>query len=164
MTLATVKPVLTSPRYCNPAHVGSQWQWRVWPSNTINKRTHSTPLCALGNLHPVMEFLTYLQIRFYFLLHFLKIHTLCVGGGKLYSAGSDQAIISWNLENLTLHKKIEVCCTIIASSFLWQAGCNSYLLEKPLLCPQNAHDNIICAIVYNGKYLFTSSHSCIKVS
>jgi len=34
---------------------------------------------------------------------------MCVGGGKLYSAGSDHAIISWNLENLTLHKKIEVC-------------------------------------------------------
>lgn len=29
---------------------------------------------------------------------------------------------------------------------------------------QNAHDNIICAIVYNGQYLFTSSHSCIKVA
>jgi len=66
--------------------------------------------------------------------HTNDIHTMCVGGGKLYSAGSDHAIISWNLENLTLHKKIE-----------------------------NAHDNIICAIVYNGKYLFTSSHSCIKV-
>ncbi|CAH3032173.1 unnamed protein product [Pocillopora meandrina] len=66
--------------------------------------------------------------------HADDIHTMCVGGGKLYSAGSDQAIISWNLENLTLHKKIE-----------------------------NAHDNIICAIVYNGQYLFTSSHSCIKV-
>ena len=39
---------------------------------------------------------------------------MCVGGGKLYSAGSDQAIISWNLENLTLHKKIEVCCTVIS--------------------------------------------------
>lgn len=38
---------------------------------------------------------------------------MCVGGGKLYSAGSDQAIISWNLENLTLHKKIEVCCHIL---------------------------------------------------
>lgn len=66
--------------------------------------------------------------------HSNDIHAMCVGGGKLYSAGSDQSIISWNLENLTLHKKVE-----------------------------NAHDNIICAIVYNGKYLFTSSHSCIKV-
>ena len=36
-----------------------------------------------------------------------------------------------------------------------------------LLCflfSQHAHDNIICAIVYNGKFLFTSSHSCIKVN
>lgn len=48
------------------------------------------------------------MLKFFFLLS-LKIHTMCVGGGKLYSAGSDQAIISWNLENLTLHKKIEVC-------------------------------------------------------
>ena len=50
--------------------------------------------------------------NFFFLLS-LKIHTMCVGGGKLYSAGSDQAIISWNLENLTLHKKIEVCYHIL---------------------------------------------------
>lgn len=42
--------------------------------------------------------------------------------------------------------------------------CNSHLLLKMFLFAQNAHDNIICAIVYNGKYLFTSSHSCIKVS
>ncbi|XP_068695016.1 E3 ubiquitin-protein ligase TRAF7-like [Montipora capricornis] len=66
--------------------------------------------------------------------HTGDIHAMCAGGGKLYSAGSDQAIISWNLENLTLHKRVE-----------------------------NAHDNVICAIIYNGKYLFTSSHSCIKV-
>ncbi|XP_015748857.1 PREDICTED: E3 ubiquitin-protein ligase TRAF7-like [Acropora digitifera] len=66
--------------------------------------------------------------------HTGDIHTMCVGGGKLYSAGSDQAIISWNLENLTLHRRVE-----------------------------NAHNNVICAIIYNGKYLFTSSHSCIKV-
>ena len=32
------------------------------------------------------------------------------------------------------------------------------------LFSQHAHDNIICAIVYNGKFLFTSSHSCIKVN
>ena len=122
--------------------------------------THPHYVQSLGDLH----FVT-IKICCYFLLHFLKIHTMCVGGGKLYSAGSDQAIISWNLENLTLHKKIEVCCTIIvASSFLLQVGCYSYLLEKSSLFPQNAHDNIICAIVYNGKYLFTSSHSCIKVS
>lgn len=48
------------------------------------------------------------KIKNYFIFFLLKIHTMCVGGGKLYSAGSDQAIISWNLENLTLHKKVEV--------------------------------------------------------
>lgn len=52
------------------------------------------------------------MLNFFFLLS-PKIHTMCVGGGKLYSAGSDQAIISWNLENLTLHKKIEVCYRIL---------------------------------------------------
>ncbi|CAH3151091.1 unnamed protein product [Porites evermanni] len=66
--------------------------------------------------------------------HSNDIHAMCIGGGKLYSVASDQSIISWNLENLTLHKRVE-----------------------------HAHDNIICAIVYNGKFLFTSSHSCIKV-
>ena len=45
--------------------------------------------------------------KWYFL--FYQIHAMCAGGGKLYSAGSDQAIISWNLENLTLHKRVEVC-------------------------------------------------------
>lgn len=39
---------------------------------------------------------------------FLQIHAMCIGGGKLYSVGSDQSIISWNLENLTLHKRVEV--------------------------------------------------------
>ena len=38
---------------------------------------------------------------------------MCVGGGKLYSAGSDQSIISWNLENLTLHKRVEVYGNLI---------------------------------------------------
>ena len=63
---------------------------------------------SLGILYFVIEFVT-LKIHFSFRITFLQIHTMCVGGGKLYSAGSDQAIISWNLENLTLHKKIEVC-------------------------------------------------------
>lgn len=63
---------------------------------------------SLGNLYLVIEFVT-LKIHFSFHIPFLQIHTMCVGGGKLYSAGSDHAIISWNLENLTLHKKIEVC-------------------------------------------------------
>lgn len=91
---------------------------------------------------------------------------MCVGGGKLYSAGSDQAIISWNLENLTLHKKVEVGYIIVSGILrqgLFLTDATLIYLKFPSFF-QNAHDNIICAIVYNGKYLFTSSHSCIKVS
>ncbi|XP_048577065.1 E3 ubiquitin-protein ligase TRAF7 isoform X2 [Nematostella vectensis] len=66
--------------------------------------------------------------------HSSDIHTMCVGGGRLFSAGSDQTIIAWSLDTLKQHAKVE-----------------------------KAHDNIICAIVYNGRYVFTSSHSCITV-
>ena len=45
-------------------------------------------------------------------LLFLQIHAMCIGGGKLYSVGSDQSIISWNLENLTLHKRVEVLSVV----------------------------------------------------
>ena len=64
---------------------------------------------ALFVVNSVTLHLTACKINVFFLLLLFKIHTMCVGGGKLYSAGSDQAIISWNLENLTLHKKVEVC-------------------------------------------------------
>lgn len=66
--------------------------------------------------------------------HTSDIHTMCTGGGKLYTAGSDMTIIAWNLDNLTENNRVE-----------------------------KAHENIICAIVYSGKYVFTSSHSTIKV-
>ena len=48
--------------------------------------------------------------------------------------------------------------------FLLQVWWVLTLFSYSLIFFQNAHDNIICAIVYNGQYLFTSSHSCIKVA
>ena len=39
----------------------------------------------------------------------------------------------------------------------WRSSCHVLLL-------QNAHDNIICAMVFVGEHLFTASFSLIKVS
>ena len=84
--------------------------WHIKRYNNRKKCTVKPIMCnllAFSILSFMIEFVT-LKIHFSFRIPFLQIHTMCVGGGKLYSAGSDQAIISWNLENLTLHQKIEV--------------------------------------------------------
>ncbi|XP_065057671.1 E3 ubiquitin-protein ligase TRAF7-like [Rhopilema esculentum] len=62
------------------------------------------------------------------------IHVLCVGDRLLYSGGSDKCIRTWDLSNYQAH-----------------------------FVKEDAHDNIVCAIVYTGKYIFSSSFASIKV-
>eukprot|EP00794_Sanderia_malayensis_P000342 gene342-975_t len=62
------------------------------------------------------------------------VHALCTGGGFLYSAGSDKSIRVWSLSSFSLQ-----------------------------LAREDAHDNIICAILYTGKYIFSSSLASIKI-
>lgn len=66
--------------------------------------------------------------------HSKVVHTMVASGDLLYTGGSDMSIKSWNMESLTQHSSVE-----------------------------NAHDNIITAMVLVGDYLFSSSHSLIKV-
>ncbi|XP_013393476.1 E3 ubiquitin-protein ligase TRAF7-like isoform X2 [Lingula anatina] len=66
--------------------------------------------------------------------HIDTVHTIAVGEGCLYSAGADFTIKRWNIETL----------------------------EEQQVA-QSAHENVICAMVCCGEYLFTSSYATIKV-
>lgn len=62
------------------------------------------------------------------------IHALCTTGGFLYSAGADKSIKVWNIENIQLHNTRE-----------------------------DAHSDVISALVTTGSYIFSGSYSSIKV-
>ncbi|OWF34765.1 E3 ubiquitin-protein ligase TRAF7-like isoform X1 [Mizuhopecten yessoensis] len=66
--------------------------------------------------------------------HSKVVHTMVASGDILYTGGGDMSIRAWNMETLTQHSSVE-----------------------------NAHDNIITAMVLVGDYLFSASHSLIKV-
>ncbi|XP_069112218.1 E3 ubiquitin-protein ligase TRAF7-like isoform X3 [Argopecten irradians] len=66
--------------------------------------------------------------------HSKVVHSMVASGDILYTGGSDMSIRAWNMESLSEHSHVE-----------------------------NAHDNIITAMVLVGDYLFSSSHSVIKV-
>ncbi|XP_033754301.1 E3 ubiquitin-protein ligase TRAF7-like isoform X2 [Pecten maximus] len=66
--------------------------------------------------------------------HSKVVHTMVASGDILYTGGSDMSIRAWNMESLCEHSNVE-----------------------------NAHDNIITAMVLVCDYLFSSSHSVIKV-
>ncbi|CAB3981639.1 E3 ubiquitin- ligase TRAF7-like [Paramuricea clavata] len=66
--------------------------------------------------------------------HTEVIHAICSTRTMLYTTGADKSLCSWNMNSLSEQKRIA-----------------------------DAHDDVICALVCTGKYLFTSSQSCIKV-
>lgn len=61
---------------------------------------------------------------------------MCVGGGKLYSAGADQSIISWNLENLTHNKMMEVGGLLILPPlmFIYNLTCLPFVMSSLSFC------------------------------
>ena len=117
----------------------------------------------MSNLHPVEKFVT-LKNTFLFSCSFSQdSHYVCwrwktlqcrirssnylMELRKFNPAQKNRGLLYYLSKQLSLASWMQLLFTLKCFSF-----------------PQNAHDNIICAIVYNGKYLFTSSHSCIKVS
>lgn len=66
--------------------------------------------------------------------HSGDVHALCTCGRFLYSAGTDKSIKVWNIDNLQFHTSRE-----------------------------DAHSDVIGALISTGKYIFSGSYSSIKV-
>ncbi|XP_064598686.1 E3 ubiquitin-protein ligase TRAF7-like isoform X2 [Liolophura sinensis] len=95
---------------------------------------------------------------------------------KLYSGGADGEVKVWNLDHLSLgcvktlvgHKRT-VHCLSVGHGYLYSAGedfnIKMWTLDtaEEFKTLENAHENIICSMVICNGYLFTSSHSLIKV-
>ncbi|XP_041376472.1 E3 ubiquitin-protein ligase TRAF7-like isoform X2 [Gigantopelta aegis] len=101
---------------------------------------------------------------------------LCAYKGKLYSAGADSVIKVWDLESLAkgcinnFHGHTGVVhCLVVSSDRLYSAG-NDHSIRvwdietgSQVQNLENAHDNLICAMVVFDKYICTSSFSLIKI-
>ncbi|KAL8613879.1 hypothetical protein ACOMHN_032869 [Nucella lapillus] len=101
---------------------------------------------------------------------------LVASRGRLYSAGNDQVIKVWNLDqlakgcidNLRGHTD-RVHAMVMQGKKLFSGGADTSIrcwdtengTQTALV--EGAHDNIICAMAIAGEYLFTSSFSLIKV-
>ncbi|XP_063439554.1 E3 ubiquitin-protein ligase TRAF7-like isoform X3 [Mytilus trossulus] len=95
---------------------------------------------------------------------------------KVFSSGSDSTIKVWDMENLAKGciKTMEghtgtVHSMAVHEDSLYSAGddrsirvWNAKTFEEEK-CVENAHDNIISAMIVAGEYLFTSTFSLIKV-
>ncbi|CAH1779015.1 unnamed protein product [Owenia fusiformis] len=66
--------------------------------------------------------------------HCDAIHCIAIGYDALYSGGADKSLRKWSLETL-----------------------------EEVACQEEAHDNIICAILTTSEFTFTASFSVIKV-
>ncbi|XP_038067895.1 E3 ubiquitin-protein ligase TRAF7-like isoform X2 [Patiria miniata] len=108
--------------------------------------------------------------------HDAAIHCLATRGHKLYSSGADKVIKVWDVDalskgcvqNIKGHTDT-VNALLAGSDFLYSAGEDQtlrmwkYDTMKEHKCIKKAHDSAICALVKNGKYLFSSGYSTIKV-
>lgn len=108
--------------------------------------------------------------------HQQAICAMACRGGKLYSSGRDMLIKVWDTEDVTRgciatvkgHTDVihAICST---RTTLYTTGADKSLCSwdiNPLSEQKrvvDAHDDIIFALVCTGKFLFTSSQSCIKV-
>jgi len=66
--------------------------------------------------------------------HTGDIHAMCTSGGFLYSAGTDKSIKVWNIDTVQLNASRE-----------------------------EAHSDVIGALVTTGRYIFSGSYSSIKI-
>ncbi|XP_074645437.1 E3 ubiquitin-protein ligase TRAF7-like isoform X2 [Tubulanus polymorphus] len=104
------------------------------------------------------------------------VYALANRGSRIFSAGGDKVIKVWNVDMLAkgcIHTIVAhndgIFCIALMRNVMFSAGAdysikawdvNSY--EQKAIREQ-AHNNIICALVHCGEYIFTSSYSVIKV-
>ncbi|XP_072013775.1 E3 ubiquitin-protein ligase TRAF7-like isoform X3 [Amphiura filiformis] len=108
--------------------------------------------------------------------HNSPIHCLATRKHQLYSSGGDNVIKVWNVEalskgcvqNMQGHTD-KVTALLTTREYLYSASADKsirmwkYDAATEYKCRKDAHEEEVCCLAIAGLYLFSSSHSTIKV-